>query len=119
MFWLLGPYCELQLRGTFAKADAAPRVRDAMMNTLPSSWLDGAVTHLDLLHTWKEARKAQGGVEPSGGKDELEKGSEEFNNVYIVGSKMNSIHAGLECAGLGNLRLCAAWPRSYANREPL
>ena len=92
-------------RARLCDPDAGPKLRAAMMKMLPVAWQNGAPTHLDLQHGFERALEANG-QKPT---DDVQKGINDFNSVWLVGSKAGTTHHGTECSGLACLRLCDAW----------
>ena len=96
-----------QLRGRYSSSDHGPLLRDRMMEVLPSSWTKDARSHLDFIHNWENELSKS--IEDREDMQSLTQGFQDFHSVFLTGARNNSVHAGVECAGLANLRLCESW----------
>ena len=80
-----------------------------MMAMLPPRWLQDSPTHLDMVHQWEAETEKQ--VQQRGDDEEIKtmkKGFKDYHAVFVAGAKDASVHAGLECCGLANLRVVAS-----------
>ncbi|CAE7474292.1 unnamed protein product [Symbiodinium microadriaticum] len=105
---------DLMVRGRYTNTDAASFVRESMQSLLPEAWLDGSQTHNDILHAWQEQQAAIDAAAAADSDTKLmQKGSEDYHGVFVSGARDSSVHVGLECHGLANVRVIVAWRQKF------
>lgn len=75
-------------------------VRDKIVNHLPDSWKECSWDYEEL--ETKAALDDNMAVNKQGQVD--------FNGLWFFGAKDSSVYCGIECSGVGNVRLLVAWP---------
>ena len=88
-----------QLRARMEDDVPAINVRDKMIAQLPESWTECSWEYEQLAE--KAASESRTPVSQQGQVD--------FEGLWFFGAKDNSVYCGMECSGVGNVRLCAPW----------
>ena len=90
------------LRARFEDDEVGSYVRDKMFGQLPETWQEISYNYTELEHKAKQ--------DETGASDPVvNEGKMDFNGLWFFGAKDNTVQAGLDSSGIGNLRLCVTW----------